>query len=68
MTMDGFELKYGDSGDYMNDYRMLDFKVVREKNYRTMLKKAEIKVKDMKNIGGLGSRSHTERARVLGAK
>jgi hypothetical protein len=66
MTMDGFELKYGDSGDYMNDYRMLDFKVVREKNYRTMLKKAEIKVKDMKAIGGLASRSNTERARVHG--
>jgi hypothetical protein len=68
MTMDGFELKYGDSGDYMNDYRMLDFKVVREKNYRTMLKKAEIKVKDMKSGGGLGNRSSTERARVLGSK
>ena len=66
LTMNDFELKYGDQGDYMNDYRMLDFNVVRAKNYRTMLKKAEVKTKQLKDLGT--SRNNTERAKFLGVK
>ena len=49
MTMNNFELKYGEADDYMNQYRMLDFKIVRNKNYKTMVNKVNVKLKHLRS-------------------
>lgn len=37
--MNDFELKYGDADDYLGTQKLLDFRVVRKKNYNTIIDK-----------------------------